>query len=157
MPVQSTVARGEVAPSTSTPSLGAPGVIAAIWHGNAPRLAAADDAELAVLQSPRVAYRGQFVAVVVAETLEAAREAAAAVRVEYGAEPHDVELRADHPGLYPPEQVNPVYPADTENGDPDAALAAAAVVVDATYTHPGRAQQPDGAARDGRRAGTAAG
>ena len=46
-------------------------------HENAPRLAPLDDAELAVFQSDAVAYHGQFVAVVVAETLEIARQAAA--------------------------------------------------------------------------------
>ena len=49
-----------------------------------------ESAELAVLQSPRVAYRGQYIAIVVAETLQDAREAARRLRVDYNAEPHDV-------------------------------------------------------------------
>jgi len=36
---------------------------------------------------------------------------------------HDVVLRADHPGLYAPEKVNPNFPTDTAEGDVEAALA----------------------------------
>ncbi|GII82554.1 xanthine dehydrogenase [Sphaerisporangium siamense] len=141
-PVQATIARGEIKGLDAGAALKVPGVIAVIWHGNAPRLAPSDAAELSVLQSPRVAYRGQYVAVVVAETLEAAQEAAALLRPEYAEEGHDVELRADHPRLYRPEHVNPRYPADDERGDPDAALASSPVVVDATYTTPAEHNNP---------------
>src|ERR687885_100658 len=47
---------------------------------------------------------------------EAAREAAEAVRVDYDAQPHDVELTAEHPKLYKPDHVNPSYETDTEQG-----------------------------------------
>ncbi|MGV9328898.1 xanthine dehydrogenase family protein molybdopterin-binding subunit [Streptosporangium sandarakinum] len=142
VPVQATVARGTVLAADVDAVVRLPGVIAAIWHGNAPRLAPADNAELAVLQSDRVAYRGQYVAVVVAETLQCAREAARLLRIDYDAEPHDVELRADHPEMYRPDRVNAGYPADTELGDPDAALAAAPVLVDATYSTPAEHNNP---------------
>ncbi|GAA3430306.1 xanthine dehydrogenase family protein molybdopterin-binding subunit [Streptosporangium nondiastaticum] len=95
-----------------------------------------------MLQSDRVAYRGQYVAVVVAETLQCAQEAARLLRIDYDAEPHDVELRADHPEMYRPDRVNAGYPADTELGDPDAALAAAPVLVDATYRTPAEHNNP---------------
>ncbi|MEY2534697.1 MAG: xanthine dehydrogenase YagR molybdenum-binding subunit, partial [bacterium] len=117
-------------------ALAVPGVLAVISHENAPRLEPVPDGELAVLQSRDVAYRGQVVAVAIAETLEAAREAAALVVVEYGADPHDVLLRRDHPKLYRPEKVNPNFPTDTEQGDADAGLGSAAVVSDRTYTTP---------------------
>ena len=110
----------------------------------------------AVLQSPTVAYRGQIVAAVVAESLEAAREAAAAVRVEYAPEEHDVELRPGHPRLYAPDKVNPSYPTDVAQGDLDAGLRAAEVVVARDLRDPADPQQPDGAARDASRSGTAA-
>jgi xanthine dehydrogenase YagR molybdenum-binding subunit len=129
--VASTVTRGRVR-AVHAP----PGALAVLWHENAPRLREVDDHELAVLQSPEVSYRGQIVAAVVADSLEAAREAAAQVRVEYDTEPHDTELRADHPSLYKPEVVNPSYPTDTADGDFDGAFAAAEVQLDATYTTP---------------------
>ena len=72
----------------------------------------------------------------VADELETAQQAAGLVRVGYHALEHDVILRADHPGLYAPERVNPNFPTDTAEGDVEAALAGAAVVVDRTYTTP---------------------
>jgi xanthine dehydrogenase YagR molybdenum-binding subunit len=133
-PVTATIAAGEVTGVDGEAARAIPGVLALVSHENAPRLGEADDGELRIFQSPRVAYRGQIVAAVVADTLEGAREAAAAVRVEYAPRPHDVELRRDHPRLYRPEKVNPSFPTDVSHGDAESALASAAVVVDATYS-----------------------
>jgi len=130
--VGSTVARGRVT--------GVEG--ATLWHGNAPRLSEDGDADLRILQSDRVAYRGQIVAAVVADSLDAAREAAGQVRVEYEQEPHDVELARDHPKLYKPEKVNPAFETDTASGDFDGAFAAAEVTVDATYRTPALHNNP---------------
>jgi xanthine dehydrogenase YagR molybdenum-binding subunit len=44
-----------------------------------------------------------------------------------------VELSATHPRLYQPEEVNPSFPADTGQGDAEAAFARAEVQVDETY------------------------
>jgi xanthine dehydrogenase YagR molybdenum-binding subunit len=76
------------------------------------------------------------VAAVVAEGLEAAREAAALVDIEYEARAHDVELRSDDPRLYRPDHVNPNLETDTERGDFEGAFADAAVRVDETYVTP---------------------
>jgi xanthine dehydrogenase YagR molybdenum-binding subunit len=140
--VQSTVAKGTVSAVDGEEARRLPGVLAVISHENAPDLGKVDDGELAVLQSPNVAYRGQIVALTVAETLEAAREAAGMVRVEYAAEPHDVALSVDHPKLYTPEKVNPNFPSETSEGDVDRALASAAVVVDVTYSTPAEHNNP---------------
>src|SRR5205807_5544949 len=101
-PVQSTIARGRVVSIDASAACALPGVIAVLSHENAPRLAPLDDADLAVFQSTAVAYYGQFVAAVVAETIEIARQAAELVVIGYEEQPHDVELRADHGGLYKP-------------------------------------------------------
>jgi xanthine dehydrogenase YagR molybdenum-binding subunit len=135
-PVLSPVARGELRGVDAEAALERPGVLAVIWAGNAPRLGDVGDAELALFQSRGVSYRGQIVAAVVAETLEGAREAAGLVRLDCDQQPHDVVLREDHPKLYKPDVVNPSFPTDTEQGDPDGALASAAVGVDATYRTP---------------------
>src|SRR6266566_9128364 len=113
-PVQSTIAKGRVVSIDASAARALPGVLAVIWHENAPRLAPPrDDQDLAVFQSDAVAYRGQFVAAVVAETLEIARQAAELVVVRYEEQPHDVELRADRTDLYKPQIVNPFYQSDT--------------------------------------------
>jgi xanthine dehydrogenase YagR molybdenum-binding subunit len=140
--VQATVAKGAVRSVDADAALAVPGALAVLWHENAPRVASDDERELAVLQTPEVAYRGQIVAVAIADSLEAAREAADAVSVDYDAEPHDVVLTADHPKLYKPDRVNPTYETDTELGDVDAALASSAFAVDATYTTPAQNNNP---------------
>src|SRR5205085_10135385 len=134
--VQSTVARGRIASVDAGAALAVPGAVAVVCHANAPSLHDSDAGELAVLQSSTVSYRGQIVACAVAESLEAAREAAARVEISYEAEPHDVVLGAEHPKLFEPEVVNPRYPGRTESGDPDAALAEAEVAIDFTYMTP---------------------
>jgi xanthine dehydrogenase YagR molybdenum-binding subunit len=132
--ITATIATGEITGVDAAQALGIEGVLAVISHENAPRLAEVDDGELRLFQSPSVAYRGQIVAAVVAESLEIAQEAAAAVRLDYRSAEHDVELRPGHPRFYKPEKVNPSFPTDVAHGDLDAGLAAAEVVVDATYT-----------------------
>ncbi|PAK24089.1 xanthine dehydrogenase, partial [Streptomyces sp. alain-838] len=118
------------------PALALPGVLAVLTHENAPRLADPEDPTLAVLQSPHVPHRGWFVGLVVGETLEAARAGAAAVRVTYEAEDHDVTLTADHPEAYVPDSANGGFPAVTEHGDPDAAFASSATRLDVEYRVP---------------------
>jgi len=140
-PVQSVIAKGEIRNVDASAALALPGVLAVLTPDNAPRLSA-DDPELALLQSRAVAYRGQFVAAVVAASLETAREAADLVRVDCVESSHDVTLTPDHPGLYKPAKVNPNFPTDTEAGDPDGAFAAAPVRVDRTYRTPGEHNNP---------------
>ncbi|WP_432250495.1 xanthine dehydrogenase family protein molybdopterin-binding subunit [Streptomyces sanyensis] len=132
-PVPAVVARGRIASVDVSRALAVRGVVAVLTHENAPRLAAPQDPTLAVLRDDRVPHRGWYVALVVAETPEDAREGAAAVEVVYETEEHDVVLRPDHPGLYTPEEANGGHPAVRERGDPDAALAAAPVLVEADY------------------------
>lgn len=135
-PLQATISRGRIETIDTTQAQAAPGVVAVMTHLDAPRLAGTEDAELAILQSPAVGFRGQFIGAVLAETPEAARAAAALVTVEYTEEPHEAELRADRDDLYAPEQVNAGFPTDTRDGDPESAIAGAQVVVDQTYTTP---------------------
>jgi xanthine dehydrogenase YagR molybdenum-binding subunit len=134
--VQATVARGAIRKVDAAAALAQPGVLAVLTHDNAPRLQPVDDAELAVLQTPAVHYHGQVVGLVVAESLETAREAAAHLRFTYDTDDHDVVLRADDRALYAPETVNGGFPTDSARGDVTAALAGAAVRVEHTYATP---------------------
>ena len=139
--VQSPIPRGQIVSVDIEGALGSDGVVAVLWHGNTPTLVT-DDPELAVLQSDRVSYRGQVVALVVAESIEAAKQGSQMVRLDLKVEDHDVTLAEDSPLLYSPEKVNPNFPADTEAGDPDTALANADVVVDARYRTPSYHNNP---------------
>lgn len=133
-PVPATVARGRVTAIRTADALALPGVRTVLTHVNAPRLEEPDDPILAVLQNDRVPHRGWPVALVVADTLEAARAGAREVLIEYESGEHDVVLTEDHPGMYTPEEANGGHPAVRERGDFDRAYAAAPVRIDATYT-----------------------
>ena len=140
--VQATIARGTIASIGAEQALASAGVVAVLTHESALELSEDAEGELAVLQSTRVRYRGQIVAAVVAETPEAADEAARLVHVEYDSEPHDTVLRADHPGLYRPSKVNPDFPTDTSLGDFDTAFEDAEMRIDATYETPAYHNNP---------------
>ncbi|MFE6821620.1 xanthine dehydrogenase family protein molybdopterin-binding subunit [Streptomyces sp. NPDC057690] len=135
-PVPAAIVRGRVTDVDDAAALALPGVVTVLTHRNAPRLASADDATLAVLQDPEVPNRGWFVALVVADSPEAARAGAAAVRVTCVEEKHDVTLTAAHPRAYVPEKINGMFPGARELGDPDGAFADADVRVDVGYRVP---------------------
>ena len=141
-PVQSVIARGRIESVDAAPALAIPGVLAVLSSDDPPALSPDAGPELALFQTRQVAYYGQAVAAVVADTLETARAAAREVRIGYRPEPHDVRLRPDHPGLYTPEKVNAAYPNVTEKGDLPAGLAGAAVSIDVTYTTPAEHNNP---------------
>ncbi|MGP4014423.1 xanthine dehydrogenase family protein molybdopterin-binding subunit [Saccharopolyspora sp. 5N708] len=141
-PLQATIAAGRVIAVDAGEALAEEGVLAVFTHENAPALTSGDDPELVILQSDRIAFRGQLVGGVIAETLEAARHAASLVRIEYEAQPHDIEFRADRADLYAPDQVNPTFATDTEEGDVEAALALADKTIDETYTTPAEFSNP---------------
>jgi xanthine dehydrogenase YagR molybdenum-binding subunit len=115
-----------------------PGVRAVVTYRNALRLHPVDLRPafahgVLPLQDDEVRYEGEPVAAVVADRLERAEEAAAAIRVEYDRAPArtDFAVAARRPHLVtPPERWGP---ADTLAGDVEAGLAAADVVVSRCY------------------------
>jgi len=135
-PLHSDIARGRVARIDASEAEALPGVIAVISHQNAPTLADTRDRELAILQSDEVAFRGQYIGAVVAETFEIARHAASLVNISYDEEPHDAAFSPDRDDLYIPERLNAGFTTDTEEGDVDEAFSSAAVTLDETYTTP---------------------
>jgi xanthine dehydrogenase YagR molybdenum-binding subunit len=135
--VHSTIAKGRIVSVDVAAALTLEGVIAVLSHENAPRLQT-DDAELQVLQSDAVAFRGQFVALVVARTPEIAQHAAALVKVHYEEEPHDVVLSADRSDL----DVPPDDDADSDDGDVEVGRPKASVIVEQTYTPPTEHNNP---------------
>jgi xanthine dehydrogenase YagR molybdenum-binding subunit len=141
--VQSTVAAGRIRRIGTAAAEAAPGVLAVITHRNAPRLARARGG-LGIgppppLQDDRVVHHGQHIAVVVARTLEQA--AAAARLVEAGYDVTEPLLELDDPRA---ERVDNASGRDVSRGDVAAGLAAADVVVAATYTTPAQTNNPLG-------------
>lgn len=88
------------------------------------------------LQSEVVRWNGQHIALVVAETLEQATEAAALVRAEYAPEPALID--PDDPQARP----EPVEALDVEWGQAHQAMAAAPVRVHGVYTTPREYNSP---------------
>jgi xanthine dehydrogenase YagR molybdenum-binding subunit len=123
-PLQAPIACGQIGALDAAEALAMPGVIAVLWGGNTQPFGETAF-ELALFHRSEVTYRGQLVGAVIADTLENARAAAAAVHVDYEQAEHDVTLRADHPGLYRPDKINPDFPTDFGYGDVAAGLAEA--------------------------------
>ncbi|GGF54726.1 xanthine dehydrogenase [Marmoricola endophyticus] len=141
--VQAPVARGTVRRVDAGAALAHPGVVRVLDHESAPRMPADDDRDLeySVLQDDRIRFRGQVVALVLAESSEAAREGARLVRVDYAEEPHAVTM--DDAEAYAPESgVNGGHETDYADGDLDAAIHDSAVVVEQTYTTPHEFNSP---------------
>ncbi|WP_327134891.1 molybdopterin-dependent oxidoreductase [Streptomyces sp. NBC_01343] len=134
--VPAEVAHGRVTAVHPGEALARSGVLAVIHGGNCPRLNRTGGGDLAVFQSPSVAYRGQFVAAVVAESPQIAHEAARTVRVDYVANPHRVSLDVACDGFRQPPDRGFFFPTDCWHGDVETALSQAPVRVDATYRTP---------------------
>ena len=151
--VRSTVAKGRIASIETGAAEKAPGVVAVLTHRNAPRLAyrahrAFVDPHvgerLHVLQDDRVSHQGQPVALVIADTLEAAVHAATLVRVTYMPEPATTDITRAQPVQPTQEKTDQGEgrPPETRRGDPEGALTSAEVKVDHTYVIPRENHNP---------------
>ncbi len=91
-----------------------------------------------------VRYYGQYVALAVADTFEAAKAAADAVRVTYAKEKPNVEtdLQADDEPDTVPTTVGSTPRLQSKRGDPESAFASAAVKLDETYVTPTETHNP---------------
>jgi len=117
----------------------APGVLGIVTAENAGKLGVGAFYVARALAGPGVDHYHQAVVIVVAETFEQARAAAALVRVRYARAQGSFDLaEAKKDGAkqqsQQPLQPNPAL--NTNVGDFDAAYAAAPVTLDATYTTP---------------------
>ncbi|NLU83287.1 xanthine dehydrogenase family protein molybdopterin-binding subunit [Rhodococcus sp. HNM0569] len=141
--ITSTVARGTVVTMDTAEAEAVDGVLTVLNAWTAPSLADTSDGEFTILQAPEVAFRGQIVGAVAAETPEAARHAASLVHVEYDEETHDTGFHVEHPAGIRPAQVNGGNDTETGEGDVDAAFAAGpAFVVDEFYSTPEEHNNP---------------
>jgi xanthine dehydrogenase YagR molybdenum-binding subunit len=129
--VEATIASGRVLRIDASRTLALSGVVAVLTHETALRLPPA--AFLTLLQQPDVHFAGQPVAMVLAETPGQARHAAGLVTVEYEAQPAVTAIDQARDAVYAPRTAGRT-PTDSRRGDPEAALAAAEVTLDRTYT-----------------------
>jgi xanthine dehydrogenase YagR molybdenum-binding subunit len=118
-----------------------PGVVEVMTPANRPPLAEDPDAKtnpfmfrLDLLQSDEVRYANQSIAVVIAETLEAATEGAALLSPRYETQPARVGLDAGE--SFVPPAVGVGNPSEIRRGDVAAGLAAASRRIEATYETP---------------------
>ncbi|WP_281965091.1 xanthine dehydrogenase family protein molybdopterin-binding subunit [Serinicoccus marinus] len=141
-PVLSTIAAGEITGIDCEAARAVPGVRLVLTHDNAPRLALPTLPTLTVLRKPRVRYRGEIVAAVVADSLETARYAASLVQVDYA--PGEPDVRVDEHGrdVRSLRRVMGIYPGQHTVGDVDAALAGAAYRVAGDYATPTNHHNP---------------
>ncbi|MBS1992406.1 MAG: xanthine dehydrogenase family protein molybdopterin-binding subunit [Cyanobacteria bacterium SZAS LIN-3] len=147
--VGSEIASGKIRSINTAEAEGAPGVIAVITHKNRPALKASSDffggGALADVRLPladaNIYHAGQFVAVVVAESLECARHAAELVKVTYIEENPVVDFDDKKAERYKAKQWFH-GPIARTRGTPEPALAAAAVKVDNTYRTPVQNHNP---------------
>ena len=134
----SSIARGRVTFLDVAAAKAHTGVVEVMTPANKPALAQDPDEKsnpfmfrLDLLQSDRVRYANQPIAVVIAETLEAATEGAVLLSPRYDTEPARVGLDAND--AFVPAVVGPGHPAAAHRGDIEAGLAQASHRIEATY------------------------
>ncbi len=135
------IARGRVTGLDVAAAKAHPDVVEVMTPENRPPLASDPDAKtnpfmfrLDVLQNDQVRYPNQPIAIVLADTLEAATEGAALLAPSYDALPPRVGLDGNE--SFTPQTVGVGNPAQVSHGDVEAGLAAAAQRIEATYETP---------------------
>jgi xanthine dehydrogenase YagR molybdenum-binding subunit len=142
VPVGAHIASGRIRSIDTAQAEQMPGVLLVLHHGNiGPLYRTAPGDDYATNSEVRSAFEddvvrhwGQHVAVVVADTLEAATAGAAAVRVQYDPDTPNLRVSLD--------DYSGKRKSISRRGDPDAAFATAPVKVDYTYVTPIETHNP---------------
>lgn len=136
--VTSTIAKGTITSIDTKAAEASPGVIKVLTHLNSikpapPKGQAGNRNVFRALVSDKITFNAQPVAVVLAETHEQARHAAQLVEATYKEEGKPkTDLVANLASAYDPEAKR----SPKARGNPDVAMAAAAVKIEGTYTIP---------------------
>ena len=141
--VSSAIAKGCIASIDETAARAVTGVVDIITHQNRPHLPLFDasygddvgppGSPFRALYDDKIAFSQQPLALVLADTLEAARHAASLVVVGYQASHHNTDFDIALAEKFDPKKKRFGYKAPKARGDADEALARAAVRCDATY------------------------
>jgi xanthine dehydrogenase YagR molybdenum-binding subunit len=150
--VSSPLARGRVTAIDEEAARAVPGVVEVISHRNRRHLPwfdrrykdeeAASGSPFRPLYDDKVVFSGQPVALVVAQTLEAARDAASLVRVSYQSASHNTDFERAMAEQFAPKSLRKVVLAPRSRGDPDQALKQSPVRHTATYRHAAEHHNP---------------
>jgi xanthine dehydrogenase YagR molybdenum-binding subunit len=142
--VNSTIAKGRIVAFKLDAALAVPGVLKVITHQNRPHMrsmalfykdmTAPGGTPFRPLYDDIVRYSGQPIALVVAETFEAVRHAAALVQVQYAQEDHQTNLMASLDRARKPKPMKAGFsPPPKDKGEPESALLDAPCQVDGHY------------------------
>jgi len=150
--VMSTIAHGRIRQIDTSAALKVAGVVGVMSHENVPKIGGADknknseqatDRVLHVFQDNQVHYNNQPIALVLAETFEAATEGADLVRITYDTEPLKPELPANLDKAVKPERLpRGDDQVDTVRGDMKAGMDQATTRFEATYKTPTQIHNP---------------
>ena len=141
--VTSAIARGRVAALGLDRAKAVPGVLDILTNGNVggqakPPPGGDGGPTTTTLETDRIWHDGQIIAVVVADSYEAAREAANKVDVRYQQESASATFGSPGVTVQPAKSRSP----EPEKGDAAAAFAAAPVVVEGQYQTPAQHHNP---------------
>jgi xanthine dehydrogenase YagR molybdenum-binding subunit len=153
VPVEATIANGKIQKIDTAAAEKMPGVRAIFHRENIGKISRSTMGEgfdgICIERRPAfeddvVRYYGQYVALAVADTFEAAKAAADAVRVSYGKEKSNVEadLKADDDPDEVATSYGPEKRLQSERGDAESAFASAPVKLDQTYVTPSETHNP---------------
>src|SRR5437660_450307 len=154
VPVEATIANGRVEKLDTAAAEKMPGVRAIFHRENigkifrsvqgAKGLHGIVDERRPPFEDDVVRYYGQYIALAVADTFEAAKAAADAVRTTYAKEKPNVDtnLVADDEPDVVATTFAPTKRVESERGDPESAFASAPVKLDQTYVTPTETHNP---------------
>lgn len=150
--IDSAIAKGRIVLIDTRAAERVPGVLAVLTYNSKIKLAknpmevtpgSPADRALQLLQDDRVLYGNQPIGVAVAETLEAAREAAGMVNVRYDPKPPSVKLPPGIENSYEPEKAGGGQePPESSRGDVGQGLNQGDARVEETYWTPFHTHSP---------------
>jgi xanthine dehydrogenase YagR molybdenum-binding subunit len=153
VPVGATIANGKIVKLDTSAAEKMPGVSAILHRGNVGKIyrSTVQEGFSGITEERRppfdddiVRYYGQYIALAVANTFEAAKAAADAVIATYEKEKPNVatHLEADADPDLVMTSFGPRQRLDSHRGDPDSAFASAPVKLDQTYVTPSETHNP---------------
>lgn len=144
--VTSSIAKGRIETLDLTEARAVPGVLDIFTHENTSELKPGKFNEGASTSidklGPDIAHDGQIIAMVVADSYEAAREAAYKIKATYTVEMPSATFGSNGLKIEDATKVSERHKKVPNKGDAEAALAAADVLVDAEYATPTQHHNP---------------